>query len=264
VDGDDNVVVTGKSFIRDLEGSGPAYDYYTAKYAADNGVLLWEMGYDGPGKGNDEATGVAVDSKSNAVVIGYSEGGLYIAKYAAGNGALLWEKRQPSLYAYAVRVDNNDNFVVAGASRNSDGRSDFYTAKYGSADGAVLWERRYNGPANSDDYASSLALGPNGTIAVTGSSDGNFGPWRSDGGFSDYVTILYREGLSAVGIEHAPSGVRLSFTGDAGETYSIQRAPTATGPWTTVKTQAAPLSGLIQYDDSTSALKASFYRTTQP
>ena len=93
---------------------------------------------------------------------------------------------------------------------------DYYTAKYAAADGALLWEMRYNGPANGDDYPSSLALGPNGMVVVAGSSA------RSSG--YDYATVVYREGLPPVAIERVPTGVRLRFTGIAGRGYNLQGA----------------------------------------
>jgi hypothetical protein len=81
-----------------------------------------------------------------------------------------------------------------------------------------------------------LAIGPDGMVAVTGSSNGNF--WGES--LSDYATVVYREALSAVAIEPVPSGVRLSFTGIAGQSYTIQRAPAVIGPWSTLDTPAAP------------------------
>jgi len=50
-------------------------DYYTAKYAAADGALLWEQRYNGPANNDDLAQAVAVDAKGNAVVTGYSLNG---------------------------------------------------------------------------------------------------------------------------------------------------------------------------------------------
>ena len=194
VDPAGNVVVTGSSG-----------GYYTAKYAASDGALLWSKRYTGPGVGGDSASAVAVDGSGNVVVTGSSVSGsptqdfdYYTAKYAAADGALLWEKRYNGPAngddrARAVAVDAAGNVVVTGSSYNTpsafDSFGDYYTAKYASADGALLWERRYNGPANGGDSASSLALAPNGLIAVTGSSDGDAGTGIN----SDAATVLYRE-----------------------------------------------------------------------
>src|SRR5437016_809546 len=82
VDGEGNVVVTGYS-----AGSEGRADYYTAKYAAAGGALLWEQRYNGPANGDDYAYAVAVDADGNVVVTGTSynatNADFYTAKYAA-------------------------------------------------------------------------------------------------------------------------------------------------------------------------------------
>jgi len=170
VDGGGNVVVTGFVY------AGRATDYYTVKYAAANGALLWEKRYnfpDGEGRSEDYATAVAVDGSGNAVVTGSSVGDAYTAKYGAANGALLWEKRyngpaNSEDQAQAVAVDGSGDVVVTGYSFSANFNSDFYTAKYAAANGALLWEKRYDGPANSDDFATAVALDSSGNVVVTG------------------------------------------------------------------------------------------------
>ena len=46
VDGSGNVVVTGSSYTSAFNA-----DYYTAKYAAADGALLWQQRYNGPDNG---------------------------------------------------------------------------------------------------------------------------------------------------------------------------------------------------------------------
>jgi len=70
VDGSGSVVVTGYSIV-----SGYNDDYYTAKYAAVNGALLWERRYNGSANNDDYAKAVALDGSGNAVVTGYSYNG---------------------------------------------------------------------------------------------------------------------------------------------------------------------------------------------
>jgi hypothetical protein len=261
VDRDGNVVITGKLFVKYLAGGEQAYDYYTAKYAANTGALLWEKSYDGPLKGNDEARAVAIDLNGNVVVSGYSQEDLYIVKYSAAAGAMLWETRTPSVNPSAMGLDASNNFVVVGSAWNNAGAPDYYTAKFASVDGTTLWEQRYNGPANSSDFASSLAIGRDGRVAVTGSSNSNFSSCCNEA--FDFATIVYREGLSAVLIQYIFGRVHLSFTGTVGQTYYIQRAPSVEGPWTTVNVNAALVSGLIEYDGGAATEEASFYRVSQ-
>ena len=189
VDSAGNVVVTGSS-----RGASSNDDYYTAKYAAADGALLWEARYVGPGLGSEVANSVAVDAAGNVVVTGYSIGpdsnsNYYTAKYAAANGALLWEARYDGTgngndYAWSVAVDGAGNVVVTGSSRGASNNDDYYTAKYDAADGALLWEKRYNGPGNSADTAVSVAVDSVGHVVVTGSS-------RGASSNDDYYTAKY-------------------------------------------------------------------------
>ena len=259
IDSNGNVVVTGGSH------NGTNYDYYTAKYAAMDGVLLWEHRYNGPANGNDFAYAAAIDSNGNVVVTGYSDNGTntdyYTAKYAAADGALLWEKRYNSPAngddaATAVAADASGNAVVTGWSHNGI-NYDYCTVKYAAADGALLWEKRYNGPANEDDLVSdtsSLALGPNGMVVITGHSIGSSGSY-------DFATVVYRETLPAVSIARVPTGVSLRFPGVAGHSYQVLRAPAVTGPWSTNATLTAVTNGVIEYLDTNAPPGSAFYRT---
>jgi len=192
MDGSGNVVVTGFS-----EGNSNNYDYYTAKYAAADGALLWEKRYNGPANNYDWAYAVAVDGSGNVVVTGASVNGIgyadyYTAKYAAANGALLWEKRynapeNKNDQALAVAVDGSGNVMVTGASDNADDKPGYYTAKYAAADGALLWEKRYHGPENNYDSTPSVAVDGNGNVVVTGASVTN----GLSGVSADFYTAKY-------------------------------------------------------------------------
>ncbi len=234
VDASGNVVVTGFSRYGYTDQFTYYHsDYNTVKFAAANGALLWQRRYDSWDSGDDFANAVAVDTAGNVVVTGSSAMGAgewfgpantYTAKYAAADGALLWERREGG-GASALVLDPSGNAVVTGV--RNDG---FYTAKYAASDGAKLWGRGYSRPnayagsvMGSWDLLSpnpegmgdshSLALGPDGTIAIAGTVDGDPGPR----GNYDFATILYREipgpvsfaawaaGFGLTGAEAAPS-----------------------------------------------------------
>ena len=57
---------------------------------------------------------------------------------------------------------------------------------------------------------------------------------------------------------------RLRITGVPGRSYTIERAPAVTGPWTSINTQTAPASGLLEYLDTNPPIGSAFYRTVQP
>ncbi len=71
---------------------------------------------------------------------------------------------------------------MTGESEGSGTVADFATLKY-SASGVRQWIARYNGPGNTFDTATALALDGSGNVFVTGRSD--------KVGGSVYTTIKY-------------------------------------------------------------------------
>jgi uncharacterized delta-60 repeat protein len=185
IDNSGNVYVTGRS-----DSSGNDVDYATIKYNSV-GVQQWVARYNGPGNSDDGAYAIAVDNSGNVYVTGYSYSGSY-SDYATikynSNGVQQWVKRyngpgNSDNRAYAIAVDNSGNVYVTGYSWGSGTVTDYATIKYNSL-GDTLWVRRYNGPGNSYDEASDIAVDGSGNVYVTG---GSFGP----GTFYDYATIKY-------------------------------------------------------------------------
>jgi outer membrane protein assembly factor BamB len=72
VDSSGNVLVTGTS-----NGGAGGEDFYTAKYAATNGALLWEQRYSGAAHFADIAQALAVDGSGNVVVTGVTDSNDY-------------------------------------------------------------------------------------------------------------------------------------------------------------------------------------------
>lgn len=85
--------------------------------------------------------------------------------------------------AIAVAVDDSGNVYVTGQSLGNGTGWDYATLKY-YPDGETAWVRRYNGPLDSSDVATALAIDGTGNVYVTGESQGT-------GTSSDYTTIKY-------------------------------------------------------------------------
>ena len=70
--------------------------------------------------------------------------------------------------------------------------------------------------------------------------------------------------LNQVALIPTSNGFLIRFAGIPGDTHRIQRAPTVTGPWTTITSRTAPLHGIIEYEDINPPPGSGFYRTVAP
>jgi len=173
VDGSGNVYVTGG--IVD-SGTWEDYDYATIKYYP-NGDIAWVRKYRGLGDSYDVADAIAVDDSGNVYVTGQSgtEEDDYVTIKYYPNGDTAWMRRYngPAYdddRASAIAVDGSNNVYVTGESEGGGTDDDYATIKY-YPDGDTAWVRRYNGPGNSGDYASAIAVDGSGNVYVTGYSD---------------------------------------------------------------------------------------------
>jgi uncharacterized delta-60 repeat protein len=187
VDGSGNVYVTGAS-----DGTlTTVRDYATIKYNSA-GAQQWVKRYNGPGNDLDFAWSIAVDGSGNVYVTGFSKGSGTSTDYAtikySSAGTQLWVKRyngpgNSGDDAHSIAVDGSGNVYVTGISGGIGTNGDYATIKYNSS-GVQQWVARYNGPGNSGDWASSLALDGLGNVYVTG--------WSIVSGINyDYATVKY-------------------------------------------------------------------------
>jgi len=153
----------------------------------------WVARYNGPSNLNDGADALAVDAAGNVYVAGYSRGTGTRADYATikydSDGDQLWLARYDGPVGYddeasALAVDAAANVYVTGSSYGAGTDYDYATIKYDS-NGNELWVARYNGPGNSGDAATALAVDAAGNVYVTG--------WSQSAGTytTDYATIKY-------------------------------------------------------------------------
>jgi len=186
VDGSNNAYVTGVSQV-----SGTDYDYATIKYYS-NGDTAWVGRYNGLANHDDRASAIAVDGSGNVYVTGFSEGSGTDYDYATiryyPDGHTAWVRRYNGPgnyvdYSSAIAVDGSNNVYVTGYSYGSGTYDDYATIKYNS-NGDTVWVRRYDGPGNSIDGGSAIAVNDSNNIYVTGVSWG-------DGTYADYATIKY-------------------------------------------------------------------------
>ena len=192
------VFVTGTS-NRSNKGAFSNLDYATVAYRAATGARLWASRYNGPGNSRDEATSVTASPSGRTVFV---TGNAATVAYRAATGARLWLRRYngpgnsvESAVAVVAGPGGRTVFVT-GNSAGVSSNLDWATIAYSAATGARRWVKRHDGPVSSNDYASALAISPDGkTVYVTGNS------WLADRenrtAPTEYVTIAYRTATGA-------------------------------------------------------------------
>jgi uncharacterized delta-60 repeat protein len=169
-DSEGNVIVCGW-----LDMSGENEDAVVAKYSP-SGDLLWQRNLGTEPGSEDRFIKVAVDALGNVYATGYTDSvgtsnDYLTAKYDAA-GVLQWVQRydgpangddKPA----GLALDRQGNVIVAGKSRGVGTSYDYATVKY-SPSGQELWVRRYNGAADSTDYAVGVVADTGGAVIVLG------------------------------------------------------------------------------------------------
>jgi hypothetical protein len=260
VDGSNNVIVTGYSTV-----SGGYYDYTTIKYSSA-GMPLWTNRYNGRWNSNDSARALAVDSSNDVIVTGFSyESGstsdYTTIKYSSA-GVVLWTNYyngpgNSTDGAWAVAVDGSNKVIVTGNSIGSGSGYDYATIQYSSA-GVPLWTNRDNGPANSDDRASAVAVDGSNNVIVTGNSAGV-------GSGDDFATVKYVRVPSPVitnlGRINGTFQMRVEDVLQPG-TLVIEASTDLAG-WAPVFTNTTPTNVLFYTDPDAGSHLWRFYRAFQ-
>ncbi len=179
-----NVVITGyrqgsRGEVTDLDN----FDFYTAKFSAATGALLWQETYNPYGTGDARSMGVATDSDGDIYVSGFATNTVgnkdfYTIKYNGNSGSRLWERSYDGPAhgddgAIAVKADPiigknplDANIVVVGTqlTNPSGNDSDVQLIRY-SRDGEIRWERTLLRPGVADT-AEAVAMDGSGYIYV--------------------------------------------------------------------------------------------------
>jgi large repetitive protein len=168
-------------------------------YASQGGEILNQIrDWDGadPTSGLQNPYAMVMDSDGNVILTGSSDASgsddFYTVKFKADGSGILWRATysagsMPDIAA-AVAVDSNKDVIVTGKTWNvSNANYDIYTVKYNSSDGSPAsgWPRIFNGPADGDDSAKSIAVDSSGNIYIGGKTP------NTTNGSDDFVIIKY-------------------------------------------------------------------------
>ena len=238
-----NVYVAGSTIQQNA-----AENFVTLACASD-GTPLWTNIYVGTKPGPDVAQAIATDARSNVFVTGFSTG-IYSTSPGYGydyatlayspSGIPLWTNRYTIAGNYedvstAIAVDRNGNVFVTGYS-SSGTNYDYATIAY-AGDGTPVWTNRYNGPANSGDYATGIAIDNSNNVIVTGYSISSFGG-------NDFLTIKYAAlpPIAHLGMQLQPNQIVLTWTNVG---FQLQSAPSVAGVFTNVAGATSPYTNLL-------------------
>lgn len=186
VDSSGNSYITGWS-----ANSSENLDYATIKYNPQ-GKEQWVARYNGPDNGGDFAVALAVDSKGNVHVTGYTIYIPLLASYATVKYNQQGEEQWVARYegpkgsvnnAAALTVDKMSNVYVTGLSYDSISKPDYVTIKY-NPQGSEEWVSRYDGPGHDVDKPVAIAVDDLGNVYVTGMSKNKKGDY-------DCATVKY-------------------------------------------------------------------------
>ncbi len=184
-----NVYITGSS-----TGSGSGLDYLTIKYNS-SGQEQWTIRYNGTNNGDDVPSDLALDALGNIYITGGSSGSGssndYVTIKFNSSGQEQWNSRYNGTgndndVAFGLAVTSVYNVYVTGSSIGQGSATDYATVYYNSS-GVQQWVMRYNGPNNTSDDATSVAVDGNGNAFITGASN-------SGGSNLDYLTLKYNAG----------------------------------------------------------------------
>jgi hypothetical protein len=188
------VFVSGTSGSDDTEDN----DWGTVAYDASSGAVLWAQRHNGSLEGQDQVYDLVVSPDGSTLfVTGTSADQFDRATYAtvafdAATGAEVWARRYRATgtrvdhaSSIAVSPDGSAVLVTGTGVGSATADEDWVTVAYDASTGATLWAKRYNGRADGSDWASDVAISPDGsTVFVSGS---RFGSRTSD----DLATVAY-------------------------------------------------------------------------
>ena len=193
-----NVVVVGSS--NGESGTG-GNDFVVIKYSWFHGNTLWTRRITGRDTSDDVAQAAAIDSLGVVTVTGQS--GKYpnydmLTVQLNPNGSELWRATYDGTahggdVGTAIAVDTAGSVFVAGYTQNAT--SDYVTIKY-NWDGSRAWTKTYDG---GDDKPTDIALGPDGSVYVTGNSgtvkysSAGVQQWVQSGGISHATALVVDE-----------------------------------------------------------------------
>jgi hypothetical protein len=235
-DQSDNVIIVGS-----VIGVGTGFDIRVVKYDSAGG-WLWNATVAGAGSVRDYAIGGAVGPDGAIYVTGTTGGfpnyNIVVAKLAA-DGSESWRRTWAGEGDMAdvpsdIAVDADGHCYVTGYTTRANGIVDIVTMKLLTSTGLPAWVSILKGEGGGNDYAKALALGPGGTVYITGYSARQY--------MDDYLTAKYNAAGDTLWVRY------YNHTGNATDQASAIAVDAAGNAYVTGKSATVPgIAGINHY-----------------
>jgi len=164
IDSSNNIYIVGSTNSLGAENNNVVLIKYSSL-----GVQEWNKTWDGGG--SDEGLGIAVDSKDDIYITGYTQSlndDIFLAKYDS-SGEQKWIKTWDGGdkdHGYGIAVDSSDNIYIIGSTNSSGaGRDDIVLVKYNSA-GILVWNTTWGIDVSNEGYG--VVVDSEDNIYITG------------------------------------------------------------------------------------------------
>jgi len=164
IDSSNNIYIVGSTNSLGAENNNVVLIKYSSL-----GVQEWNKTWDGGG--SDEGLGIAVDSKDDIYITGYTQSlndDIFLAKYDS-SGEQKWIKTWDGGdkdHGYGIAVDSSDNIYIIGSTNSSGaGRDDMILVKYNSA-GIQEWNTTWGIDVSNEGYG--VVVDSENNIYITG------------------------------------------------------------------------------------------------
>lgn len=137
---------------------------------------IWQVTQGGDAAVREAGQGVAVDANDDIVVVGYivhevNNPNIFVRKLDS-DGEEIWTVEQDLSMggedrAYAVAVDPDGNYAVAGDTDTAPASSDIWIEVMGP-DGGAIWSTTVDGPGGGNDGGRAVAFDADGNLGVAG------------------------------------------------------------------------------------------------
>lgn len=188
VGSDDHPVISGF-----LVETGAVANYFVRKMDNATGAVIWDKrGTQAQENITSRGTWLSLMDNDDVVmcqrVFGSNGYDIYLHRFAASNGTTVWATTFDNPTHTGddpknMTCDPDGNLIVVGV-QDISWNYNFMVVKFDGSTGAPMWNSNYDGPPGWYDVASDVTSGPEGSVIVTGLSDGSGTGW-------DWATVAF-------------------------------------------------------------------------